>query len=196
MTAHALMQVDKSTFFRFLEKADERHRYEFVRGWIMQQQAGGTRKHARIASRFLSILAAQLETASFGVYGSDLAIDTGESIRYADVVVERLTGGADDSFVIDAPIMLVEVLSPTSEERDLSVKAVEYTSLASLQAYIVASQDEPVCYVWRRNESGTFSTTPETVGGLDASISLMTPAVEIRLRDIYEAASSAPPKKD
>ena len=51
MTAHALMCADRPTFYRLVAKADDRHRDEWVRAWIMQQQAGGTRRHACHRSR-------------------------------------------------------------------------------------------------------------------------------------------------
>ena len=52
MTAHALMFVDKPTFYRFIVKAESGYRYEYVHGWIMQQQAGGTFDHVQIGRRY------------------------------------------------------------------------------------------------------------------------------------------------
>ena len=170
MTAHALMFVDKATFYRFIQTADERHRYEYVRGWIMQQQAGGTRRHARIAQRFLVYLSMQLDEFAWSVTGSDLAADTGDTVRYADVMVEPAAATDGKALASEAPVLLVEVLSPSSEERDLLQKPAEYMSLASLDAYIVGSQDDVLVYVWQRQADDTFPHAPVTLKGRDQVI--------------------------
>jgi len=178
------MFVDKPTFYRFIETADEQHRYEFVRGWIMQQQAGGTFKHARLGKAFVEALSRALDRDTWVVLGSDRGIDTGETVRHADAVVEQL-GAADNSLSTEAPVLIVEVLSQSSEERDLSAKPVDYLSLTSLEAYIVASQDEPLCYVWLKGADRTFKSEPSTVKGRDQVIQVRALGIAISLGDIY-----------
>ena len=184
MTAHALMFVDKPTFYRFIVKADEQHRYEFVRGWIMQQQAGGTLKHAQLGTRFTFELRRQLDPQRWVVTGSDRAIDVGDTVRYPDALVE-LPGAAGESLSTTEPVVVVEILSPSSEERDLSAKPVEYMSIATLQAYVVASQDEPLCYVWLRGPEGAFPAAPLTVKGRDQSITVPALSIAIPLGEVY-----------
>jgi Uma2 family endonuclease len=190
MTAHAMMYVDKATFFRFIQTADEAHRYEWVRGWIMQQQAGGTYGHVKIGTRFVTALANRLDPAVWGVSGPDRGIDTGGTVRYADVVVER--EGADaKSLATTAPVVIVEVLSPSSEERDLGAKPAEYLDLPSLEAYIVASQDEPACYVWVRDGSRQFAAAPAQVRGREMTIDIPALSLSIPLADIYRGILDA-----
>jgi Uma2 family endonuclease len=184
MTAHALMFVDKPTFYRFIVKSADDARYEFVRGWIMQQQAGGTLKHARLGLRFAAVLDAQLDPKIWLTTGSDRAIDTGDTVRYADTVVEKL-GAPADSLATEAPWLIVEVLSPSSEERDLATKPVEYLGLASLQAYIVASQNEPLCYVWLRGDDGAFAPAPLVIKGRAESIQVSALSATIPLAEVY-----------
>lgn len=184
MTAHALMYVDKETFYRFIANADDRYRYEYVRGWIMQQQAGGTHKHARLGFRFARALDDAVDRTLWEVTGSDRGIDVGHTVRFADAVVEK-RHQADDSLSTANPALILEVLSPSSEERDLGSKPLEYLHLASLQAYIVASQEEPLCYVWQRSADGTFEEKPQTIKGRDAVIAVPRLGVAISLADIY-----------
>ncbi len=184
MSAHALMYVDKETFYRFIEKADDGHRYEYVRGWIMQQQQGGTFHHARVGSRFVLILSQLVDPAVWSVTGADRGIDTSKTVRYADAVVEKL--GADHkSLSTKEPALIVEVISPSSEERDLGSKPLEYLNLASLQAYIVASQDEPMCYVWVRGSDGCFEEKPAEIKGRDQVIQVPALGIAISLADVY-----------
>ena len=147
MTAHPFLIVDKATFYRFLGSAPEGRRYEFVRGRIVQDMGGGTLKHVKIGRRISIIVERQLDPDTWCINsGSDRGVETSETIRLPDVVVERV-GADENSLATTEPVVIVEVLSETSGERDLEIKPAEYTGLPSLLAYIVASQDEPVCQV-------------------------------------------------
>ena len=196
MTSHALMMVDKETFARFVAKADRGYRYEWVRAWIMQRQAGGTRRHAILAASILKALDRALEPASYTVLGSDLAIDTGDAIRYADVVVERRGAGPGESLTTAEPVVIVEVLSPSSEERDLGAKPADYLALRSLEAYIVAHQDAARCYLWRRDGAGSFAATPTTIEGLDGAIEVPALNLRLLLAAIYGGADIAAVNED
>lgn len=184
MTAHALMFVDKPTFYRFIVKADSGYRYEYVHGWIMQQQAGGTFDHVQIGRRISRIIERQLDLDHWAISDFERGVDTPETIRYPDVVVEP-SGALGSSLSTSVPMIVVEVLSASSEERDLSAKPIEYMSLASLQAYVVASQDEPLCYVWLRRGDGSFAAAPCVVKGRDRSIQIASMSVTIPLAEIY-----------
>ena len=59
------------------------------------------------------------------------------------------------------------------------------TSLLSLQAYIVASQDQPACFVWLRRADGTFAAEPAAVEGRDAVIHIPALSVAIPLAEVY-----------
>jgi Uma2 family endonuclease len=114
MNANALIKVDKATFFKFARS--HQGRCEFVRGRIMMQ-AGGSRRHAMIAKRFLVLLNSQLDATRWETLGSDLAIDVGDTVRYPDVLVEPVTDDFD-GLATQQPALVIEVLSPSSEERD------------------------------------------------------------------------------
>jgi Uma2 family endonuclease len=181
MSVNAFIKVDKATFFKFAQKHEGR--CEYVRGRIMMQ-AGGTRGHWQIAKHMIQILDRQLDPALWVAGGSDLAVDTGETVRYPDLIVD--TAAADpNSLAAQHPVLLIEVLSPTSEERDLETKPEEYLALDTLQAYIVASQDEPACLVWLRGADGAFPAEPVEVKGPAGVIRVAALSVEIPLGDVY-----------
>lgn len=184
MTAHALMYVDKPTFYRFITEASDGARYEYVRGWIMQQQAGGTFNHVQIGRRISRIIDTQLDLARWAISDFERGVDTPETVRYPDVVVEPV-GAAGSSLATTTPVLVVEVLSPSSEERDLSAKPLEYLNIATLQAYIVASQDQPKCYVWQRRPDGAFDAAPRVIEGRDQSIQIAALSVAIPLAEVY-----------
>jgi len=193
MTGIEFLKVDKPTFFKLIQQQPEQYRFEYVRGRIMQQMAGGTRKHVRIAQRFIEIFSARLDRQKWIALPSDLAVDTGQTIRYADVVVEPMSG-EPDALATATPAILVEVLSKSSEDRDLFLKAQEYLAMPSLQAYIVASQDEPLCFVWTRDRTGAFPTDGVELRGEDKTIDIPMLTSPIPLAEVYRGLLAAPPK--
>ena len=76
--------------------------------------------------------------------------------RYPDVFVcprppEMLDDEQDT--VLD-PLVIVEVLSPTTEHLDRGVKLTEYRAIPSLTDYLLLSQSEPACDHYRRTGGG------------------------------------------
>ena len=190
MTAHPFLIVDKATFYRFLAAAPEGRRYEFVNGRIVQDMGGGTLKHSKLARRFSIVVERQLDEARWEVNnGSDRGVETSVTIRLPDVVVES-AGASDDSLATTEPVVIIEVLSQSSEERDIEAKPAEYTSLPSLEAYIVASQDEPACLLWLRGADRTFSAQPTTIEGRDQVIHIPALSVAIPLAEVYRGIGS------
>ena len=117
---------------------------------------------------------------------SDFAVEIGEDVRYPDVLVELLSAGGPQALSSAAPVLLVEVLSPSSAARDLNVKLAEYTTLPSLQCYIVASQDEAIVWVWQRDRaSGAFPRLPVEVAGIDGRIDVEGLGITLPLAEIY-----------
>jgi Uma2 family endonuclease len=60
------------------------------------------------------------------VLTSDFGMDLGAAtVRYPDVVVDA-AGGAPNDLTATAPVLVAEVLSPSSVKEDLDIKPAEY----------------------------------------------------------------------
>lgn len=183
MNITAPLKVTKAEFYEFVQ-AQAEGRFEWERGRIVQQMTGGTLDHSKLPLRFRDALARQLDEDAWTITLHDRGVETTETIRYPDLVVEPV--GADPkSLSTTEPAVIVEVLSKTSEKRDLSAKPAEYTSLPSLHAYIVASQDGPECWVWLRGPDGFFAEASEHVAGRERIIAVASLDVTLPLVEIY-----------
>jgi Uma2 family endonuclease len=182
MNASAFIKVDKAAFYAFIASEPE-GRFEFVRGRIMQQQQGGTKRHGSISGRIAEICRRQLDRMRWIVI-EGRGVDTPETVRFGDVVVEPVDE-PDDSLATKRPALVVEVLSPSSSDRDLDVKPAEYLSLDSLEAYIVASQEEPACYLWVRGPDRHFPRDPVSIRGADKLIDIPALSLSISLSEVY-----------
>lgn len=153
-TALAKKRVSYAEYVAMEVRAGER--LEFVDGWVYAM-VGGTPTHARLASRVLAALAAALRPPC-EPYGSDLKIHIAAAHRstYADVVVvcgEPQTARGDKNAIVN-PVVLVEVLSPSTEGEDRGAKWSDYQTLASLQHYVLVSQDVRRVEVYSRQAEG------------------------------------------
>lgn len=121
-------------------EAQQPLRYEFD-GFQPIAMAGGTAEHAGIQRNLAIAVGGRLRGKPCRFYGSDLKIDTSETIRYPDgfVVCSPAVRGA--TRIID-PVVIFEVLSDSTARTDLVTKNQEYAGVASVRRYIVLAQDE------------------------------------------------------
>jgi Uma2 family endonuclease len=134
-------------------------RYEFVRGRIVPV-GGASLPHNIIAMNMAFELRTRIDRDRYHVFVADYAVATKDGIRYPDVVVVPVD--KTTRRWTEAPLFLVEILSPTSTGSDMREKVEDYLRLPGLAAYLVLSQDEAVGHLWARGPEG-FSAEPEIV---------------------------------
>ena len=177
---------DKRSFLHWVQR-QEGGRYEFKDGRVVMHP-GSTLRHGRIITGFVTAFSSRLDPTVCTVVPTDVAVEIGEDIRYPDVLVMKNVKGDDLDVSTSAPVILVEVLSPSSMGRDLNVKLAEYTSLASLEVYIVASQDEPIVWVWQRDgETRAFAKLPVEIASRDNAIDIPALALSLPLGELFRA---------
>ncbi len=191
MNAPLDLTMDKETFLRWVERQDGR--YELEGGRVVQQMTGGTFTHYRLISSFQALLGRQLDVTHWAVLPPGFAVDVGNRVRYPDVVVQAL-GLPSGALATTTPAVVIEIISPSSVTLDLVVKPAEYMSLASLEAYIVASQDEPRVTIWQRAAGGdrTFPRLPIELDQRDDVIAIAAPGLAIPLADVYRGILEFP----
>jgi Uma2 family endonuclease len=108
---------------------------------------------------------------------------TGTRFYYPDAFVVCHPNPPDDHFH-DAPVVILEVTSPSTRRIDLGEKKDAYLSIPSLMVYLVAESTEPVVQVYRRSPNGDFHR--ELSIGLEAIIPLPEIDVSLALADLYK----------
>ena len=185
MNVQTNLRMDKPTFLAWVQERDER--YELDEGHVVMM-TGGTRGHALIVRRLAAALERRLDGKIWLTLTSDFGIDLGpKTVRYPDLVVD-VAGGALQDLTATAPVLIAEVISPSSATDDLGDKAAQYLRLASLAAYVVLAQDEPKAWVWVRRDPG-FPPGPEVIGE-GGAIAIPSLQIELPIAEIYGTALS------
>jgi Uma2 family endonuclease len=146
--------------------------------------ANGRRNHARITMNLAFALRTRLSGGPCEVLTDAFSVRTSiRKQRRPDVLVDCDLGSGED-MEARRPVVLFEVLSPTSTREDLVIKPSEYKRIDSVRCYVVAYQDAPLLKVWVRAEDGGWSD--DYLQGLDAVLPLEALGAELPLAEIYE----------
>lgn len=151
----------RATYADYLaaEQMSER-RHEFFDG-VVVMMAGGSDEHNAIAGQLARLLGTRT-TGRCRYYTPDQRfwIASTRRGRYTDgsIICGPPAHPAHDAQATSNPLIVVEVMSPSSEGDDDGDKREDFQSLESLQAYVVVAQDERRLKVYRRAATGWEST--------------------------------------
>lgn len=147
---------------------DSGMKHEYDGGEIIAM-AGGSRRHSALASRISAALEAGRRPGCIA-FQSDQRIRilaTGKA-TYPDasVVCGPIEGDPADPSgeTITNPMLIIEVLSPTTEQNDRGNKWQHYQLIPSLQEYVLVSQSDPRVEHYRRLATGGWEYHDVTEG--------------------------------
>jgi Uma2 family endonuclease len=87
----------------------------------------------------------------------------------------------DDAIIVPAPVIVVEVLSPTTKARDAGAKLADYFRLPSVRHYLLVRTERRTVIHHRRGDGGDIQTRIVTAGTVD----LDPPGLTLDLDRIY-----------
>ena len=162
-------------------------RYEYHDGEVFAM-AGGDPVHNAIGVNVTTLLNQLLHEKNCNVFNSDQKVWI-QSIRRslypdASVTCGPVERSAEDKKSIMNPVLLVEVLSDSTEAKDRGKKFEQYSQLPTLQEYVLISQYEPSVQVFYR-ASNTHLWQITWISGLDQTLRLQSLAIEMSLEEIY-----------
>ncbi|BAZ51940.1 hypothetical protein NIES4103_45990 [Nostoc sp. NIES-4103] len=165
------------------EKAEGRSEY---RDGEIVPMPGGTLKHSRISGNIFAFLKFLLRDTQFEPINSDLRLWIPEHRRgvYPDVMIfdgePQLNGDRLDEVL--NPMLIVEVLSPSTADYDRMSKFRMYRSIKSFKEYLLVEQDEPFVERYSKQAQGWLLSE---FNGLESSIFLDSVGIELAMTEIY-----------
>lgn len=167
-----------------LERQAE-YKSEYFAGEIFAM-AGASPEHNLISGNVFGTLWSQLRNSPCTPYGSDQKVRaTKELYTYPDLTIvcgEPEFGGTDKDVLLN-PMLIVEVLSPTTEAWDRGGKFEQYRQRESLQEYVLVSQVRPLIERYARQASGQWMLTEAK--GLEAVLALPSIECDLSLSEVY-----------
>jgi Uma2 family endonuclease len=163
---------------------------EYYKGQIFAM-SGGSINHNRIGSNVNALLNVGLENTPCEAFNSDLRIyiKAHDLFTYPDVSVlcgePAFYNNRTDS--ITNPVVIVEVLSPSTKDYDRGQKFEFYRSLPSLQDYVVIHQDQILIEYHHKVGIGRWLLIEFT--DLDETLIIQAIDFALPLRRIYARVS-------
>ncbi len=161
-------------------------RSEYVKGKIIAM-SGASFAHNLITANISAGLHARLRNSECVAIANEMRVSTPStsSYFYPDIVVVcEEPRFEDDVFdILLNPIILVEVLSPSTEAYDRGEKFSHYRQIESLQEYVLVAQDKICVDIFRRQENNWILTDFQN---LEERLPLVSVQCELPLREIYD----------
>ena len=163
-------------------------RWEFD-GFRAVAMTGGTAGHSAIQRNLIATLTPRLRGKPCQAYTADLKIQAAGSIRYPDAFVVCSPVPRNATVVTD-PVVVFEVLSPSTASIDHFVKNQEYRDTPSIQRYVILEQDFVGATVFARTGDDWVG---HVLGG-DAVLTMPEIGIEVPLSEFYEGVVFEPPR--
>ena len=191
MSTAEVKRYSAAEYLAFERKSDTKH--EFYRGELFAM-SGGAASHSLIASNLIRAMGNALSDRPCVVHTSDLRVACPTGLyTYPDVSVVcgkvEYQDGTQD--VLLNPLVLIEVLSPSTEAYDRGTKFKHYQSIESLQEFVLVSQQEArVEHFARRPDSAQWTLT--TMSELHGAVSFPALDCSIPMGEIYAKVELGP----
>jgi Uma2 family endonuclease len=154
-------------------------RWEFD-GFEPVAMTGGSNAREMIGNNLRALLLSALRGKPCGVRGPTLKIEVAGRIRYPDAFV-FCSAAAPGQTVIRDPVVVFEVLSPSTSRIDRIEKLREYQSTPSIKRYVILEQDAIAATIYlKQGKAWTVSVLTE-----GAMLTMPEIAADIPLSEVY-----------
>jgi Uma2 family endonuclease len=147
-------------FMAWAVEQPEGCRYELIAGEVVTMPPE-RRAHALTKFHIARRLAEAVEHAGLAceVYPDGLSVEIDATTTYQpDALVRCGPHMPDDTVKLNDPVIVVEVLSPSTRARDITVKLADYFRLPSVHHYLIVPTEDRAIVHHARNPGGTILT--------------------------------------
>lgn len=184
------MQAQSKTYLSPEEYLEIERRAEFRSEYFngeMFAMAGASLAHNRITRDALTAINTSLRSGDCEVFSNDMRvkIDPIKKYAYPDLVAvcgdARFEDAETDTLL--NPVLIIEVLSPSTAAYDRGAKFEHYRQIPSLREFVLIEQDRPHIEVYRRDADGSWRLFEQN--DLEGTVSLESIGCHLTLREIY-----------
>ena len=125
-------------------------KHELIAGCVYAM-AGASKNHERISGNLYAEFSHHLKSSPCEPFASDIKVKAGENFFYPDVMVV-CNDKTEDEHYTEYPVIIIEVLSRSTYQKDRTTKRFSYLNLPSLLEYVLVEQDFVDIEVLRKND--------------------------------------------
>ncbi|MEO6725134.1 MAG: Uma2 family endonuclease [Blastocatellia bacterium] len=190
-TPQARLFVSPEEYLRREREAEERHEYDNGRIYAM---AGESPNHSRVCVNVTSEARVRLKGKPCEAFSSNMKVCVSVAGKYYYPDLSIVCGQASyhdkERDALLNPKVIIEVLSPSTEKHDRSVKFLAYQQIESLTDYLLVSQDKPLVEHFARQAGGQWLYTAHRE--LSANVHLPCIDCLLPLAEIYDRVEFPP----
>ncbi len=167
-------------------------RWEFVRGEVFAM-TGGTDRNNTVALNLAFALRQHLRGTPCRVYGSGvkLRVEAADCFFYPDLMVTCSAADLADRLIKREPVLVVEVLSPSTASFDRGAKFADYRELPTLAEYLLVDVDRRCCDLYRKGADRLWVLHPS---GPDDAVVLNSVGLTVAAAELWaDLEPDAPP---
>jgi Uma2 family endonuclease len=152
MLTHEYTPVSEDEYLRLEAQSPIKHEYVYGEMFAM---TGGTLRHNTITLNVAAALRSHLRDTPCRAFINDVwvRVEKTHSYYYPDLLVSCARGAQTmdlNGVTVEDPVLVIEVLSPTTEATDRREKLLAYRTIPSLSEYVLVSQDIARVEIHRR----------------------------------------------
>ncbi|WP_297927979.1 Uma2 family endonuclease [Metallibacterium sp.] len=164
-------------------------RNEFYRGEVFAM-VGARRVHGIVALNVATALKMRLQGKPCRAFIESMKVRVADdAVFYPDVFVTCDARDLRTEMVFEHPVLIVEVLSASTQAFDRGAKFAAYRGLTSLREYVLIDPDTRGVEVFRRNERGLFELHDQSG---TAVLALASVDARIPMAEVFEGVEAAP----
>jgi Uma2 family endonuclease len=170
-------RMTSDEFIAWAMEQPETSHHELAAGEVVARSREPS-AHALTKARFWQRMAEAVQDGNLPchVYPTGMAVEIDEATTYEpDASVRCGTALPPDAIKLHDPVIIVEVLSPSTRARDAGAKLEDYFRLPSLRHYLIVKTENRTVIHHARNADGTILT----ISIRDGPISLDPPGITL-----------------
>ena len=117
---------------------EQSERYEFD-GLVVRMMTGGSLDHSTITSNLWTALRDKLRGTGCRSFRGDAKVIANQGARYPDLSVTFSPIAGDDD-IVPAPVVVIEIISPSTAREDRGRKKLDYFATPSIRQYASSSR--------------------------------------------------------
>ncbi len=163
------------------------HKSEYYNGEIFAM-SGGSPAHSLICVNLNRRISEAIDNKDCRCFESNMKLEiaAADAYVYPDVMVVcgDIEFAENTEYVLTNPMLIIEVLSPSTESFDRGRKFEYYRTIETLKEYVLISQDKPIAEVYFKQDKEVWLYS--AVRGLDSKVTFQSLEHEFALKDIYQ----------